>query len=237
MNTIEQLLAGFNGTDDDALAFVKNYSTKKANARDIRTYLIEVGKWGNLLSLQMTSPLFNAADGLRLAAEEDRELSFDESKDRGQRHISMLDAFVSANLFDNEIDKPAIIALSIANKPFEAATLNEILAIRKPAAWQPALILSGNDKVVLTEGDALLSTSNRGAFRFITDAPCEIRISAKKADETQFVSQPQATFRIEEIGAHVRERGIGLSGYRHFIFEYKFDYEDAGTSVSVESIS
>ena len=177
------------------------------------------------------------------------EFNFMQTGTTGPAQIAMLDGMIAGGITQGvgarSVDvsgalaaiKPTVIARANETiNPFASTTLEQVKAIRHPATWQPVTIASGNDKVVLTEGDAILSASNKSAFRFTTDAPCKIRIKAKKADETVFTDQPQYSFDIKEAGAHTFQRTLGLSGYRHFQFDYLGAYDGAVTSVVVEGV-
>lgn len=132
-------------------------------------------------------------------------------------------------------------------KPFEAVTLEEIRALRYPTQWKEVGIANGNTHVVTPEGD-LVSASNTGAFRFVINTSkaftgvVNIRILAKKAGESVYALQDSYPISITKSWeantayAHVFKRALGLSGYRHFKFEFIEPFDGALSSVDVEGI-
>lgn len=116
MKTIQELIG-----EGATLSEVREFSPHHADARDIRSYLMDEGKWRELIAIGTENTLFDAADGLRIAASENRPLTFITGTPRGERHLKMLKAFNEANLIDdkNETD---IKAMAAANKPYAALT-------------------------------------------------------------------------------------------------------------------
>lgn len=139
-------------------------------------------------------------------------------------------------------------AAELRTKPFANVTLEQLKAARNPATWQPVSIASGNDKVVLVEGDVLLSASNKAGFSFTLspsdtfNGQVKIRVLAKKVDETEFTLFDQLSININkqfEAGvnvAHFVQRAVSLSGYRHFQFEYLAPYAGC-VAVAVNGVS
>jgi len=140
-------------------------------------------------------------------------------------------------------------AVTATSKPFATTTIEQVKAVISPVSWQAVDIASGNTQVVMPEGNSLISASNRGGFRF-TLTPAEdfkgqvkIRIKAKKADDTLFGLFSQFTIVFNESFVanqpiiQMFQRVAGLSGFRHFIFEYDAPYAGAITNVVVDSVT
>lgn len=170
-------------------------------------------------------------------------------------YINLGDQTVS-QMFNNAkmlgvLIEPEIEAITAAatyrTKPFEKVTIDQIRALRYPTTWKSVTVASGNTQIVTPEGD-LISGSNNGAFRFVIntnhafEGTVKIRILAKKANETVFAYQDGFPIMVNKkweantAYAHVFTRALGLSGYRHFKFEYTAPHEGAISSVEVEGV-
>lgn len=172
--------------------------------------------------------------------------SINPNEKEGQRHRTIIQRLRQGGLVDQAfLDDMLALGTSTIN-PFASATIEQVKAIRHPASWTAVTIASGNDKVVLPEGDAIISISNTGGFRF-TVTPAEafngtvqVRIKAKKANESTFTLQTQFPINIAvnsaDAIAQTFKRVAALQGYRHFIFEYLPPYAGAVTDVVVEGI-
>lgn len=170
-------------------------------------------------------------------------------------YINLGDATV-LSMFNNAkalgvLIEPEVEAITAAatyrTKPFEKVTIDQLRLLRYPTTWMPVTVAGGNTQVVTPEGD-LISGSNNGAFRFVIntnhafEGAVKIRILAKKANETVFAYQDSFPIMVNKkweantAYAHVFTRALGLSGYRHFKFEYTAPHEGAISSVEVEGV-
>ncbi len=170
-------------------------------------------------------------------------------------YINLADPTVSSMLANAEalgvLIQPEIDAITEAatyrTKPFENVTLDQIRALRYPPQWREVSIASGNNHIVTPE-EGLISASNAASFRFIINTSkaftgvVGIRILAKKAEDRIYVLQDAypinvaKTWEANTAYAHVFKRAAGLSGYRHFKFEFIEPFDGALSSVDVEGI-
>lgn len=213
-----------------------------------------------------THPWFNEVK----AVMNSQEYNFRQDSPVGQLQIQMMDTMISGVDPQGNVVPPVEVTIGgvtynltaqltqlramcihIANKqvkPLVNTTLLDVKKVRHPIGWQAVTIASGNDKVVMPEGDSLISASNAGAFRFTVNptenfnGQIQIRIKAKKAEDTNFglFSQFTITFNDSFVTGQpvfqVFKRYNSLAGFRHFIFEYQAPYAGAVSSVVVENV-
>lgn len=170
-------------------------------------------------------------------------------------YINLADPTVAGMLANAEalgvLIKPEIEAITDAatyrTKPFENATLDQVRALRYPPYHEPVTSSQESGQIVTPEGD-LVSTGAADGFRFLLTTRkaftgnVNIRVLAKKADETVFTVQDSFAINISKeweantAYAHVFKRQAGLAGYRHFKFLYKAPFQSAFESVQVERV-
>lgn len=246
--TLEEVLATASSDDAVALSYAKSYPVtvgKLIPRTTMNSLLAQFGLFTAFEAEAKTDDRFAA-----FMHTTSNEYNFMVGTTAGDAQLGMLDTIITEGRFPNLAAlKGTVVAIANATTyPFAAATMEQLKAIRYPATWQP-ITLQGADKVVLLEGDALLSTSNKGGFRFVlTPAEnftgnAEIRVFAKRATEDTFVLQSNYTMSVHrdwvagQPVSHVFGRPAGLSGYRHFRFEVRAPFANAMTEVKAEGIA
>lgn len=168
----------------------------------------------------------------------------------GLENQKMLNALVYLNIVTEEFRDACINYANMQIPKYKNVTAWDVKIARSPAIWKDVNIVSGNPQIVLPEGNQLVNSSNSGMFRF-TLTPSEsfkgnvsIRMYAKTSDQTNFALQSSFPINITnakwEEGsqvAHTFKRPPGLSGYRHFKFEYKGPFNGSFSAVEVEGVN
>lgn len=228
------------------LAQIRDFSSHHIDARDLRSYLIAKRKWAALIAVPSNETLFNATDGLRIAAEESRPITLNPTSTQGLIHIGMLQEFRDANKID-EAEQLEIIAMAAANKPYSGFTDTQFKTMERPPVLRDVAIAGGAGQVVLPDG-SLQNTSNRGGFRFTFEAAEDfegvvtINTQAKTEGETVFTDIPQATTYISlkmvagQKISHLLQRNPFTQGYRHFKHQILEPFANALANDKVESI-
>ena len=241
MKTAKQLF-----DEGSTLEQIQSFSSHHVNARDIRTYLIGKSKWAALISVPMTDPLFNATDGLRLAAEENRTITLNPDTTQGAKHLEMLTSFKAASKIDvtNETD---IKAMAAATKPYASFSEVQYKAFQNPPVRRVVTIASGQEHLVLPN-NGVRNLADTGGFKFAV-TPTEdffgtvtIHVKAKKEGETEYAPFPQRPYQITghfKAGVtekHAFPRGYTVKGEKNFQFEFDEPYANAVASIEAESI-
>lgn len=211
------------------------------------------------LAADENSPFQDAADTFIDSTFSGQPFNFTAGTAAGDAQLGlidqMIDAGITVSIDGASVDITSRIqafkdkVMPIANKtayPFKDATIEQVKAIRHPATWQP--VSMATNQIVTPEGN-LVSNSDRSGFRF-TLTPAEshtgkvqIRILAKKPQDTEFKLQENfpiiinGTFSDSQLVTYFFKRVVGLSGYRHFKFEYLPVYDGAISAASVEGIA